>query len=83
MAQRNAWVLLTTGLARMEGENVMYTRASDNVAGPGFNLERGGRLAGVYQRPPFTGCGWITPLVNPLVAGPGNTVVIDLIPRES
>jgi hypothetical protein len=23
-------VLLTTGLARMEGENVMYTRASDN-----------------------------------------------------
>ena len=31
MAQRNAWVLLTTGLARMEGENVMYTRASDNV----------------------------------------------------
>jgi hypothetical protein len=207
MAQRNAWVLLTTGLARMEGENVMYTRASDNVAGsssamreigywvrgfltvrkdslrvplngsltlhvdadsdmfsgdllldestisrtvlgvrifsaivqieaespvmgkvghegrisatatvdaaiaavraagltlisggscrtathavvplhsePGFNLERGGRLAGLYQRPPFTGCGWITPLVNLLVAGPGNTVVIDLIPRES
>jgi hypothetical protein len=50
---------------------------------PGFNLERGGRLAGVYQRPPFTGCGWVTPLVNLLVAGSGNTVVIDLIPRES
>jgi hypothetical protein len=33
MAQRNAWVLLTTGLARVEGENVMYTRASDNVPG--------------------------------------------------
>jgi len=33
MAQRNAWVLLTTGLARMEGENVMYTRASDNLPG--------------------------------------------------
>jgi hypothetical protein len=33
MAQRNAWVLLTTGLARMEGENVMYIRASDNVSG--------------------------------------------------
>jgi hypothetical protein len=198
MAQRNAWVLLTTGLARMEGETVMSSRASDNVikywvrgfltvrkdslrvplngsltlhvdadsgtfsgnlvldqsaisrtllgirifsatvqietgspviggtshegrmsatvtvdasitavraAGltlisgrscrtaahavvplhsePGFNLERGGRLAGVYRRPPFTGCGWMTPLVNLLVAGPGNTVVIDLIPRES
>ena len=47
---------------------------------PGFNLERGGRLVGRYHRPPFTGCGWITPLVNLLVAGPGNAVVIDLIP---
>jgi hypothetical protein len=50
---------------------------------PGFNLERGGRLACRYQRPPFTGCGWITPLVNILVAGPGNAVVIDLIPLTS
>jgi hypothetical protein len=47
---------------------------------PGFNLERGGRLAGRYYRPPFTGCGWITPLVNLLAAGPGNAAVIDLIP---
>jgi hypothetical protein len=45
---------------------------------PGFSLERGGRLAGRYHRPPFTGCGWITPLVNLLAAGPGNAVVIDL-----
>jgi hypothetical protein len=50
---------------------------------PGFNLERGGRLTGVYRRPPFTGCGWITPLVNLLAAGPGNAVVIDLVPRDS
>ena len=50
---------------------------------PGFDLERGGRLVGRYQRPPFTGCGWITPLVNLLVTGPGNTVVIDLIPHPS
>jgi hypothetical protein len=50
---------------------------------PGFRLERGGRLAGRYQRPPFTGCGWITPLVNLLVAGPGNAAVIDLIPLPS
>ena len=48
---------------------------------PGFNLERGGRLVGRYHRPPFTGCGSITPFVNLLVAGPGNAVVIDLIPR--
>ena len=47
---------------------------------PGFDLERGGRLAGRYHRPPFTGCGWLTPLVNLMVAGPGNVVVIDLSP---
>jgi hypothetical protein len=47
---------------------------------PGFNLEQGGRVAARYHRPPFTGCGWITPLVNLLVAGSGNAVVIDLIP---
>ena len=47
---------------------------------PGFHLEQGGRLAGRYHRPPFTGCGWSTPLINLLVAGPGNAVVIDLVP---
>jgi len=47
---------------------------------PGFRLEQGGRLAGSYRRPPFTGCGWATPIVNLLIAGPGNAVVIDLIP---
>lgn len=47
---------------------------------PGFRLEQGGRLVGSYRRPPFTGCGWATPIVNLLIAGPGNAVVIDLIP---
>jgi hypothetical protein len=47
---------------------------------PGFNLERGGRLVGRYHRPPFTGCGWATPFINLLVAGPGNAAVIDLVP---
>jgi hypothetical protein len=47
---------------------------------PGFDLAHGGRLACRYDRPPFTGCGWLTPLVNLLVAGSGNAVVIDLIP---
>lgn len=51
-------------------------------AGPGFSLERGGRLAGRYHRPPFTGCGRLTPLVNLVAAGPGNSVVIDLIPAR-
>ncbi len=49
---------------------------------PGFNLDRGGRLVASYYRPPFTGCGWATPLINLVVAGPGNAVVIDLIPQE-
>ena len=49
----------------------------------GFTLERGGRLAGRYHRPPFTGCGRLTALLNLLVAGPGNAVVIDLIPLTS
>jgi hypothetical protein len=48
---------------------------------PGFYLERGGRLVGLYHRPPFTGCGRLTPLVNLLISGPGNAVVIDLIPN--
>jgi len=47
---------------------------------PGFDLARGGRLTGRYHRPPFTGGGWITPLVNLVAAGPGNAVAIDLIP---
>ncbi len=50
---------------------------------PGFDLERGGRVTGRYNRPPFTGCGQLTPLVNLLMAGYGNTVVIDLTPRAS
>jgi hypothetical protein len=49
-------------------------------SGPGVRLDAGGRLTGTYDRPPFTGCGWITPLVNLLIAGPGNDVVIDLLP---
>jgi hypothetical protein len=43
-------------------------------------MARGGRLAGRYQRPPFTGCGRLTPVINLLVAGSGNTAVIDLVP---
>jgi hypothetical protein len=34
MAQRNNRLLLTTGLARVEGEHARYTRASDNSAEP-------------------------------------------------
>ncbi len=34
MAQRNNRILLTTGLARVEGESVMYAWASDNSSQP-------------------------------------------------
>jgi hypothetical protein len=47
---------------------------------PGFSLERGGRLEGTYQRPPFIGCGAMTPLINLLISGSGNGIVIDLAP---
>jgi hypothetical protein len=47
---------------------------------PGFSLERGGRLEGTYERPPFTGCGLMTPLINLMISGSGNGVVIDLTP---
>jgi hypothetical protein len=49
-------------------------------SGPGFDLDRGGRLAGSYRRPPFTGCGAVTPVINLLAAGAGNTAVVNLIP---
>jgi len=67
--------LISGGSCRTATQAVVPLRSK-----PGFNLERGGRVVGRYHRPPFTGCGWITPLVNLLVAGAGNAVVIDLIP---
>ena len=67
--------LVSGGSCRTATEAIVPLRSK-----PGFNFERGGRLAGRYHRPPFTGCGWISPLVNLLVAGPGNAIVIDLIP---
>jgi hypothetical protein len=66
--------LLSSGSCRTATQAVVPLRSK-----PGFNLEQGGRMAGRYYRPPFTGCGWITPLVNLLAAGPGNAAVIDLI----
>jgi hypothetical protein len=71
-------VLISGGSCRTASNAVVPLRSQ-----PGFDLGRGGRLVGLYRRPPFTGCGRITPLVNLLIAGPGNAVVIDLIPREA
>ncbi len=70
--------LISGGSCRTVTEAVVPLRSR-----PGFQLERGGRLAGRYHRPPFTGCGWVTPVVNLLVAGSGNAAVIDLLPFRS
>jgi hypothetical protein len=75
-AHAGGWALISGGGCRTATHAVVPLWSK-----PGFNLDRGGRLAGRYHRPPFTGCGWITPCVNLLVAGPGNAAVIDLIPR--
>ena len=70
--------LMSGGSCRTRTHAVVPLRSK-----PGFELSEGGRLVGRYHRPPFTGCGRITPLVNLLIAGPGNAVVIDLIPVAS
>jgi hypothetical protein len=48
MAQGNDWLLLTTGLAQVEGEYATYIRASDNLlvgpAGLGVPAPGGSRL---------------------------------------
>lgn len=69
------WTLTGGGSCRTATHAVVPLRSR-----PGFAMANGGRLAGRYQRPPFTGCGWLTPVINLLVAGPGNAAVIDLIP---
>jgi hypothetical protein len=50
---------------------------------PGFDLRRGGRLDGTYYRPRFTGGGALLPLVNAVLAGPGNGIAVDLAPLTS
>jgi hypothetical protein len=70
--------LLSGGACRTATHAVVPLRSR-----PGFDPRRGGRLVGRYRRPPFTGCGRLTPVVNLLVAGPGNAAVIDLIPLRS
>ena len=75
-ARLAGWTLIDGGSCRTATRAVVPLHSR-----PGFDMARGGRLAGRYQRPPFTGCGWLTPVINRLVAGPGNAAVIDLIPR--
>jgi len=45
---------------------------------PGFNILKGGNLAGTYTIPDFANCGLETLLINLTVPGSGNTITLTL-----
>jgi hypothetical protein len=45
---------------------------------PGFNILKGGNLAGTYTIPQFAHCGLATLLINLTLTGPGNTITLTL-----
>ena len=45
---------------------------------PGFNILKGGHLAGMYTIPQFANCGLETPLINLTVPGAGNSITLTL-----
>ena len=45
---------------------------------PGFNILKGGNIAGTYTIPQFAHCGLVTPLINVTLTGPGNTITLTL-----
>ncbi|MGD0241790.1 MAG: hypothetical protein ABSB59_15880 [Streptosporangiaceae bacterium] len=51
-------------------------------SGPGFTVSGGGPLSGSYTIPPLHGCGLITPVLNLLIPGPGNTFNLTLGPLQ-
>jgi hypothetical protein len=44
----------------------------------GFNVVKGGNLAGTYTIPPVANCGLLTPVLNLIFPGPGNTITLKL-----
>jgi hypothetical protein len=44
----------------------------------GFSVVKGGNLAGTYTIPPVANCGVLTPLLNVIFPGPGNTIKLKL-----
>lgn len=45
---------------------------------PGFNILKGGNLAGTYTIPQFAHCELATALINLTIPGPGNTIMLTL-----
>ena len=48
------------------------------TSGPGFDVLKGGTLAGSYALAPLRGCGPFTPFLSALATGPGNTIDLTL-----
>ncbi|MFC4910217.1 DUF6801 domain-containing protein [Actinomadura gamaensis] len=53
------------------------------LSSPNFSRTDGGALTGAYDLPALTGCGALTPLLSPLVTGPGNTLTLTATPVTS
>jgi hypothetical protein len=51
-------------------------------SGSGFTISGGGPLSGNYTIPPMHGCGFVTPVLNLLIPGPGNTFNLTLGPLQ-
>jgi len=45
---------------------------------PGFNVLKGGKVAGSYTIPQFQNCGLATALINLTIPGSGNTISLKL-----
>lgn len=52
----------------------------ESAEGENFSPTTGGRVTGTYNLPELENCGWLTGLVNSYMAGPGNTMDLQLTP---
>jgi hypothetical protein len=55
---------------------------ADLRTGNGFSTAAGGAVTGSYVLPPLTGCGAFTEPLSSQVAGPGNTMTLNLTPAS-
>jgi hypothetical protein len=69
--------LAVTGIPIVSGSTTCAANTTVTLAGQGFSLTGGGTVAGEYAIPALAGCGPFTALVNALVAGGGNTLVVN------
>jgi hypothetical protein len=69
-----AGVDMPVGSACQTSKPVSVTVSSQ----PGFNILKGGNLAGTYTIPQFANCGLETLLINQTVPGAGNSITLTL-----